>query len=69
MTDLEPCPLCGGEVRFNFNLALEPDGITCMECRYVLRFTRISHRGKDTFEVTMQRLAEAWNRRQGGSDG
>lgn len=69
MTDLKPCPFCGGEVRYNYNLDLEPDGITCMKCSYILRFTRISHRGKDTFGATMQRLAEAWNRRQGDSDG
>ncbi len=60
---LDPCPFCGGDVRFNYNLDLEPDGIACMKCSYILRFTRISHKGKDAFGVTMQRLTEAWNRR------
>ncbi len=69
MIDLEPCPFCGSPAWFNYNMDLEPDGIRCDNCRYVIRFTRIRQRSGEKFEMTMQRLAEAWNRRQGGSDG
>lgn len=65
---LDPCPLCGGMVWFNYNLNLEPVGIICRNCNYILRFYRITPIPGEKFEVIMQRLAEAWNRRVGSNE-
>ena len=41
MTDLRPCPFCGGNVSYNFNADFEPDGIVCANCHIIVRFMRI----------------------------
>lgn len=64
MIDLKPCPHCGGRVRFNHNAELLPDGIFCPNCHMLVRFTTIQADRKDKFEVVMDRIAGAWNRRE-----
>lgn len=63
MTELKPCPFCGGKVDFNYNIELEPDGIICNNCKTVLRFMRVRHKKNDPYGVVMDRMAEIWNRR------
>ncbi len=63
MSDLKPCPHCGGKVKFNHNAELIPDGIFCPNCHMMVRFTTIHANRGDKFEVIMDELAEAWNRR------
>lgn len=65
---LLPCPFCGGRVRFNHNVWLEPDGIWCESCHCLIRFPRIEHSKKDRFEATMSAMADAWNRRDVKND-
>ena len=61
---LKPCPFCGNDLSyFTHNLDLEPDGITCQRCHIVVRFSRISVKGGEKFEVAMNKMAEVWNRR------
>ena len=67
MDELKPCPFCGNEVDFNYNLGLEPDGITCRRCFMIVRFSRIRVKNGEKFEVAMNKMADAWNRR--ASDG
>ena len=64
MTKLKPCPFCGSnEIRYVYNVEMEPDGITCPVCHIVLRFPRIHVKGGERFEVAMNKMADAWNRR------
>ncbi len=63
MIDLKPCPFCGGEVIFNSNVCMEPDGIWCSSCKAVVRFRRIRVESDEKFERTMMAIANAWNRR------
>lgn len=64
-TDLKPCPFCAGKVKYNYNMDLEPDGITCMRCRYILRFIRDKAKPHEQFGEIMAKMAEVWNRRDG----
>lgn len=63
MSELKPCPFCGGDVGYNYNIDLEPDGITCKNCYYILRFLHIKHKPKNVYGVVMEEMATAWNRR------
>lgn len=62
--NLKSCPFCGNKtVHFVYNIEMEPDGITCFTCHIIVRYPRIHVRGGERFEVVMNRMAEAWNRR------
>lgn len=63
MTELKPCPFCGGKVDFNYNGSFEPDGIRCLKCRVILRFMRVRMQKNETFGECQSRMAEVWNRR------
>ena len=63
MPELKPCPLCGGKVKFNYNIDFEPDSIACNACHMFVRFSRIRVKGNEKFEVVLKKMAEAWNRR------
>lgn len=65
---LKPCPFCGSEVWFNHNMELEPDGIHCQQCGFVIRWLGVRAKPGEKFEVVMKKIAEKWNRR-GESDG
>lgn len=65
MTELKPCPFCGGKVKFNHNIELVPDGIYCPACRMLVRYYGIRAKKNEVFGVIMDEIAEAWNRRQG----
>lgn len=61
---LKPCPFCGSKmVRYVWNIDMEPDGITCYDCHIVVRFSRITVRPREYFEVAMGKMADIWNRR------
>lgn len=61
---LKPCPFCGGKVDFNYNMNLEPDGIRCMKCRYVLKYMRIRvEKSTEPYRIVMNKMATEWNRR------
>lgn len=63
MDKLKPCPFCGKEVRFNHNAELVPDGIYCPNCHMLVRFTRIRVSNSERIGVTMDKIADQWNRR------
>lgn len=63
LTRLKPCPFCGGPVRYNYNLDLDPDGIACHNCHIVVRFPRVHVREHDKYGAALVAMAEAWNRR------
>ena len=65
MSELKPCPFCGGAVRFIHNIEMEPDGIICDRCKIVTRFMRIKVNNGERFGVVMSKMAEAWNKRVG----
>lgn len=64
MIELKPCPFCGGEAEYNYNMELIPDGIRCMKCKYILRYLGMPKAtGATPFEKIMEPMAERWNRR------
>ena len=64
MSDLKPCPFCGGKVSINFGADLEPVGIWCPGCHMLAKFTRIRPVGKnEKFGRYIDELTEMWNRR------
>lgn len=64
MKELKPCPFCGGKVWFNVNIDLEPDGIRCARCKYILRYPSIRvEKSTEPFSVVMDKMANEWNRR------
>lgn len=64
MTELKPCPFCGGKVEFNFNIELEPDGVRCARCKYILRYPSIRvKKSTEPFSVVMDKMADKWNTR------
>ena len=62
---LKPCPFCGNPVWFNYNMDLEPDGVKCQACGYLLRYFGIRVKAGEKYEIAMKKIAEAWNRRLG----
>ena len=62
MSELKPCPFCGGKVQYNIDLWLEPIGVFCPACHAVIRFTRI-RMGNRTAGAAMDEIKDAWNRR------
>ena len=62
MTELKPCPFCGGKVTYAYNAELEPYGVQCIRCHAIVTFYRVKM--KKTFGEAMEKLAEAWNRRE-----
>lgn len=62
--ELKPCPFCGAPVWFNHNMELEPDGIHCQQCGFVIRWLGVRAKPREKFEVVMKKLAERWNRRE-----
>lgn len=63
MYELKPCPFCGGEVNFNVNAMIEPNGVRCMKCRYINIFLGTELQDNERIEACMQRIADKWNRR------
>lgn len=65
MIKLEPCPFCGNNVSFAYDITGIPHGVVCIRCHMVVKFSRIRPPGKhEKFERVMKDIAEAWNRRE-----
>ena len=64
MDDLKPCPFCGGNVRYWYDIEGNPRGVICSRCRIFVNVSGIK-RGK-TFGDEMKQIAERWNRRKDG---
>ena len=62
---LKPCPFCGAEVDYGYTLDMEPQGVWCVKCKMLCRFTRVQHDSRKSFGETMAEIAERWNRRDG----
>lgn len=66
MNELKECPFCGNEVRYAFNLEMNPYGVVCSRCHMVVSYTRINPpKPHEKFERVLGEIAEAWNRRDG----
>ena len=64
MDNLKPCPFCGGKVKINYDINLEPFGVYCHSCRMLAKFNGIKPIGNgEAFGRYMEDLTEAWNRR------
>ena len=66
MPELKACPFCGGKVRFSYNIEFGIDGIFCPKCHYLMKYTNIEEKPKDTAGQIAERWAERWNRRAEG---
>lgn len=70
MIELRPCPFCGGKVHYNYNINLEPDGVTCAHCMMIVRFARVKPIQKgESYGDVQKRIADCWNKREGTQDG
>ena len=63
MDKLKPCPFCGHDVRFAYDVYMMPNGIWCDNCHMVARWARIRANDEDTAGVLMDQYSEAWNKR------
>ena len=61
---LKPCPFCGSEVNYNYDLDMMPIGVVCFNCKTVVRYTGMRKpRPNEKMGEIMERIAERWNRR------
>lgn len=63
MPELLPCPHCGHDVSFKYDLEYAIRGIYCGCCHSLTMYTNIEVRPKDTMGETAERYADRWNRR------
>ena len=64
MTELKPCPFCGGKVNISYDIELEPNGIWCPTCHSFMKYPNIKAKSKkETFGETIAKFEAAWNRR------
>lgn len=63
MTDLKPCPFCGGQVRrILHDVDGTPSGIHC-KCGALVRFLFMPKVDGENFGAVQERITERWNRR------
>ena len=67
MTDLKPCPFCGGKPRILHDPDGTPSGVHC-RCGALTRFLFMPKKVGETFGETHERIAERWNRRAGDTE-
>lgn len=61
---LKPCPFCGAEVKVNYNIGSEPDGVYCISCKAFVKWSNIGEmKGKETIAEHAAKIIGAWNRR------
>lgn len=64
MIDLMPCPFCGSEVKFMWDIDGEISGIRCPACNSATKFYGFpTPKKSETFGKTMNRWAVKWNQR------
>lgn len=64
MTELKPCPFCGGKPKIVHDLDGTPNGVHCM-CGALVRFVFMPKVVGGNFGATQERIAKRWNRRDG----
>lgn len=63
--DLKPCPFCGNNVRFVFDLYGMPNGIWCISCHMKVIYSDLKTNANTTAGGLMEQLADHWNKRGG----
>lgn len=65
MTELKPCPFCGGKVDYQYDGNFELSGIHCPRCHSRTTFYRfLTPKKSETYGETMDKWADCWNRRE-----
>ena len=62
MTELKPCPFCGGKPKIIYDASGAPSGVHCL-CGAYVRFLFMPKVVGETFGETQKRIEERWNRR------
>lgn len=66
MDNMKPCPFCGEnrmqQIRDFDSAAI--DGIYCLACKTVVRFTNITMHPNETYEENEEKWRKRWNRRR-----
>lgn len=63
MSELKPCPFCGGAVIMMYEADGTPAGVFCKKCGTYTRFLYITKVTGYTFGYTQEKIVEQWNRR------
>lgn len=61
--DLLPCPICGGKVRYSFDLDGIPNYINCPTCHMYVKYSNLNINRNARVGIAMAKMAERWNRR------
>lgn len=63
MTELKPCPFCGGQAKIMHDLDGTPNGVHC-KCGACVRFLFMPKYVGEKFGAVQERITQRWNRRE-----